>query len=219
MGVDESYPPFAFDDGRGNATGLEIDIGRAIARKLRLSFKVEDRTSSVLVPLVLAHRFDLVASGFRDSDTLRKQVCETTAYLGADLGLLVSGSSTLGIHGAGDLRGRRVAVLAGGRGASWTKDHMPDLAVRVFQAEDDVLAALRAGDVDVAVDDLVLCRFAQKETRGVLRVAGVIHTGEKYVMATSNDNGGLTAKVDEALANLERDGSLSRIEARWLGSA
>ncbi len=213
--MDESYPPFAFQDAQGNATGLEIDIGKAIAASMKLSFTANDRTTSVLVPLVLAHRFDVVASGFRDSPTLRKQACETTPYMGADLGLLVSGPST--IKGAGDLRGRRVAVLAGGRAASWTKDHMPDLGVRVYQAEDDVLAALRGGVVDVAVDDLVLARFAQKETDGALRVAGVIRTGESYVMATSNDNGGLNAKVDAALAKLQRDGTLAKIESKWLG--
>jgi ABC-type amino acid transport substrate-binding protein len=217
FGVDESYPPFAFEDNHGNAVGLEVDIGAALAKSMKLKFAVLDRTSSVLVPLVLAHRFDVGASGFRDSPTLRKQVCESNAYMPADLGLLVPGSSTLGIKGAGDLRGRRVAVLAGGRATSWTKDHLPDVGVRVYQAEDDVLAALRDGSVDVAVDDLVLARFAQKETAGALRVAGTIHTGESYVLVTSNDNGGLTVKVDAALAKISSDGTLARIERKWLG--
>jgi len=218
FGVDESYPPFAFDDGHGNAVGLEVDIGRAIARSVKLQFAVVNRTSSVLVPLVLAHRFDVAASGFRDSPTLQKQVCETSAYMPADLGLLVPGTSTLGIKGVGDLHGHRVAVLAGGRAASWTKDHMPDLGVQVYQAEDDVLSALRDGSVDAAVDDLVLARFAQKETEGALRVVGTIHTGESYVLATSNDNGGLTVKVDAALLKLKEDGTLAKIEAKWLGA-
>jgi ABC-type amino acid transport substrate-binding protein len=37
-------------------------------------------------------------------------------------------------------------------------------------------------------------------------------------MATSNDNGGLTVKVDRALKTLERDGTLAKIEAKWLGA-
>ncbi len=217
FGVDESYPPFAFQDSHGNAVGLEVDIGAAIARSMKLKYTVLDRTSSVLVPLVLAHRFDVGASGFRDSPTLRKQVCESDAYMAADLGLLVPGSSTLGIKGPGDLRGRRVAVLARSRAASWTKDHLPDVGVRVYQAEDDVLAALRDGTVDVAVDDLALARFAQKETAGALRVSGTIRTGESYVLVTSNDNGGLTVKVDAALARLTADGTLAKIERTWLG--
>src|SRR5581483_720323 len=107
VGVDETYPPFAFDDGHGNVQGLEIDITRAIASAMKLKYTAVDRTSSVLVPLVLTHRFDVAASGFRDSPTLRKQVCVSMPYLSADLGLLVPGSST-SIRGPGDLRGRRV---------------------------------------------------------------------------------------------------------------
>lgn len=215
MGVDTTYPPFAFTDAHGDVAGLEIDIGRAIARSMKLKFAVVDRTSSVLVPLLLTHRFDVAANGLRDSPTLRKQVCETLSYLSADLGVLVPAASK--IKGAGDVRGHRVAVLNGGRAASWTKQHMPDVGVQLYPAEDDVLAALRSGTVDVAVDDLALARFAAHETQGALRVAGTIHTGESYVLATSNDNAGLGTKLDSALAKLQTDGTLAKIERKWFG--
>lgn len=215
LGVDETYPPFAFDDGHGTGVGLEIDIGRALAETMKLKFALVNRTSSVLVPLVLAHRFDVVASGFLDSQTLRRQVCMTIPYMSADLAVLVPAASS--IRGAGDIRGHRVAVLAGGRAADWTKQHMPDVGVTVYQAEDDVLSALRAGTVDVAVDDVALARFAQKRTDGALKVAGTIGTGEHYVLATSNDNGGLTTELDAALARLQTNGKLAEIEHKWLG--
>lgn len=218
LGVDFTYPPFAFVDGQGNQIGLEVDIVRAIAKELKLDFTVVNRTSSSLVPLVLAHRFDLAASGFRDSQALRRQVCVTSSYMSADLALLTRLDRTGGINSAGSLRGRKIGTLNGGRAQTWLKEHMKGEDVRTFPTEEDVLAALKNGTIDVAVDELAFARFAQSRTAGSLHIAARIGTGESYVFAVSNDNGGLAAKIDDALAKVKSSGKLAAIEKKWLGA-
>ncbi len=217
LGVDFTYPPFAFVDGQGNQRGLEVDIGRALAREMKLEYAVVNRTSSVLVPLVLAHRFDVAASGLRDTAALRRQVCLTSSYMGADLGLLTRVDRTGGINSAGSIRGRKIGTLNGSRAKAWLHEHMKNETVQTFPTEEDVLTALKSGTIDVAVDELALARFAQNRTGGSLHVAATIRTGERYVFAVSNDNGGLAAKINDALGKVRGSGKLGEIEKKWLG--
>jgi ABC-type amino acid transport substrate-binding protein len=217
LGVDLTYPPFAFQDAHGNNTGLEIDIVRAIADVLKLKVAVVNRTTSVLIPELLAHRYDIAASGLRDSPSLREQACVTSAYMRADLGMLTVAGPKLRFKSAGDIPGHRVAVVQASRASSWMAEHMKGVGVRTYPTEDDLLAGLARGDIDVGVDELAVARFAQKRSAGAFVVNGTIGTGESYVFAVSNDNPGLLARVNDALAKVETRGTLAKIERDWLG--
>jgi ABC-type amino acid transport substrate-binding protein len=161
---------------------------------------------------VLAHRFDVGASGLRDSATLRHQVCVSNSYLAADLGLLTRVDRKVE-----SVRGYRVGVLRGGRAVSWLREHERDVKFTEFAAEEDVLDALKNGAVDVVLDEIAFARFAQQRTGGALRVSGTISTDENYVFAMSSDNGGLKVKIDEALGAIGSNGKLKEIEKKWLG--
>ena len=216
VAIDLGYPPFAFADTDGTPQGFEIDLVTAVAKRLRLSVTLANRGSGALISGVIAHRHDLAVAGLRDTSTLRGEACVSSSYLSADLGILVPHPDPHDIKGVSDLDGRRVGVLRGGRGESWAKEHLRASTVAVLPATDDLLEALRQEQLDAIVDELPVVRFAAHRNDR-FAVGADIKTGGGYVMAGAPNNAALIAKVDEALAKLKSNGTLTRLQYKWFG--
>ncbi|MEX0875370.1 MAG: ABC transporter substrate-binding protein [Actinomycetota bacterium] len=216
VGMDFDYPPFAFDDSKGRSTGFEVDLVRAIAKDAGLKLLLVNRTSAALLPGLLAHRQDIAASGLRDSNELKEETCASVPYLTADLALLAPAPDPHSIGDIGDLQGRSVGVLEGGRGAEWAEEHLEASTIKTLPATDDLLSSLRERTVDAVLDDLVIGRFAQKRAEDI-RVVDTIRTGERYVLAAHPENGALVAVVNAALSKMNRNGDLGDLEEKWFG--
>jgi ABC-type amino acid transport substrate-binding protein len=218
VGIDLGYAPFAFSDPKtGDPTGFEVEIVGTVAKRIGLKLLLENRTSAALIPALLAQRHDLAASGLRDSETLRQEVCVSDPYLDADLALAIAERDEEKIGGLGDLEGGRVGVLSGSRSERWAKSNLPAGAVLApLQAPEDVLSFLQEGRVDAVVDEVPPLRFA--ESRADVRVIEEITTGDNYVLVADVDNGGLRDAVNEALAKMQSDGTLSKLKRRWFGT-
>ncbi len=216
LGSDLTYPPFGYHPTGKDPKGFEIDLVRAVARDLKLELIVANRASGALITGVLAHRHDLAAAGLRDTEELQEQACLSAPYMDADLGILTPNPDPRDITEPGDLAGRTVAVLEGSRAEAWAKEHLDESVLASLPTTDDLLEAVLQRQAEAAIDDLVIARFAAKESKE-LAVAASIGTAESYVLAAARDNGGLIARVNKALARLKARGGLSEIEAKWFG--
>lgn len=220
VGVDLAYPPYAFEDpATGEPTGFEVELLSAVSDRLQLKILIVNRSSPSLIPGVLAHRHDLAASALRDADDLVDQVCTSAGYLDADLGILVPSGNPREIADAGDLRGRMVGVVRATRADGWARDRLGSTPSLVrFGAPEDLLADIAEGKLDAAVTDLAVAQHAQMADGGV-EVASAIDLGSSFVFAAAPDNGPLIDLVNDALKQLQEDGTRRRLERKWFGRA
>ncbi len=218
FGTDFAYPPFAFDDPKtGKPTGFEVDLANALAEQVGAKLLLVNRTSAALIPGLLAHRHDVAASAVIDTPELRRELCVTSPYLGADLGLLSRSGEPPSVRGVDDLDGRIIGVTRGSRGEGWTRDHAGEgMQVRRFETSDDVLVALRAEQIDGVVDDLPVLAYVDARS-GDLSVVTRIPTGESYVLAVAPDNAGLKELLNDALRRLRANGKLESLREHWFG--
>ena len=124
-----------------------------------------------------------------------------------------------------DLGGRTLAVEFGTRGdveaRKWA-ENVPDLTVVPCQTAAEALAAVAAGEADVALVDHVSALMAIGETPGVsenpwgLVVIGESVVEEPYAVAVRKENQRLLRAINEALADMEMDGTLDALVSRWL---
>jgi polar amino acid transport system substrate-binding protein len=187
-----------------------------IAKEARLELSIRSRTSGSLIPELLTHRFDLAASGLRDTDDLRDETCVSQPYLGADLALLTPSPDPHSIGDIGDLKGRKVGVVEGGRAGDWARDHLVQSTIETLGAPDDLITAVRERTVDAVIDDEALGRFVQSRSNDIVLVEK-IETGESHVIVAHPGNGALIAVVNAALRDMKDDGRMSRLEKKWLG--
>ena len=67
IGIDATYPPFGIAEG-GDFSGFDVDIGRAIARELRVEAALVNASFDGVFPALQNGSFDVVISAVTDPD-------------------------------------------------------------------------------------------------------------------------------------------------------
>ena len=92
IGVDGSFPPFAYDDG-GELRGLDIDLGLALAREIGLPARFVSISFNGLYDSLISGKVDLLISALRVEPARRDDVRYSKPYYDNGL-VLVSEAST-----------------------------------------------------------------------------------------------------------------------------
>jgi ABC-type amino acid transport substrate-binding protein len=140
----------------------------------------------------------------------------TRPYAVFDESVLVRAESD--IAAAGDLRGRRVGAIAGSTNMALADTFVGAQPVSFSGDSDDVfgemVAALRAGDVDAVVDDdVALVPLAGEHD---LAIGFTVATRNRWGIAVSKANVALRAQLDTALERAAGDGGLEAAWTRWM---
>jgi ABC-type amino acid transport substrate-binding protein len=215
-GVDLSNAPFALTDpDTGKISGFEVELLGALAKNMGLKLTLLNRSVPAIVPAVLAHRIDVGAGSFRDTDALRAVACPSAAYLDADLAVVVRAESVATIKGVDGLAGRRVGVVRDSPGAHWASAHLGKSTVALEETKEDVLSDVKGSRVDAAVVDRPVAFYWQVQSN-LLRVLGRIGMGDHYVLAGAPD-GAFIAPLNAALVRLGTDGTIGALKRKWFG--
>ena len=205
-------------DGRVvGARGFEIDLARALARKLGVELRIVDVPfASVLTSG--SKPFDVAISHVTITAERSKSVSFSPPYFVVNKGVLVAPGvappATLA-----DLRGLRVCAQAATTSIAYVRTKLrPTTAPHSFPSPVDVLRALSDGFCQAMVADLeilVAAKQDQPELYGA--IAGQIVTNERYG-AVFEKGSRLRSPVSSALRSLARTGMVTRLANRWFGT-
>jgi ABC-type amino acid transport substrate-binding protein len=228
VGLDPSFPPFESLDGAGRPVGYDVDLAQALANRWGLELKLYAMGYDSLVDAVLATRVHAVISAMPYDERMTRDLAISPAYFEAGLRLAVAPSSTIG--GAQDLGGARVAVEWGSAGdmvarrllraAPADNEWAPTAPFTIVQYDtpDETLQAAASGDADAVLVDAVSLRLAQGQGSPLVAVGPVLEANP-YVILSPRRATTLAEAIENGLAELEADGTLSRLEERWFGPA
>jgi polar amino acid transport system substrate-binding protein len=96
----------------------------------------------------------------------------------------------------------------------------PEQEPKVFNDSNDVVTALKQGQVDAAVFDLPTAFYVTAAQVPNSKIVGQFNApgGDSFGLLLEKDSD-LTQCLDEAIAGLESSGELERITNRWMGEA
>lgn len=218
VGMDPSFPPFESLDDSGQLMGYDVDLARAIAARWGVEVSFQSIGFDGLLPALWADKVDGVISALPLDPRMTRDVAYSASYFEAGL-LLVVAEGTTDIAGTEDLAGRRLAVEWGSEGdvqGRGLRRRLPDLTLLPFPQPQDALVAVMEGEADAALVDAVTLRQFRRE-HGSLRAVGAPVVSVPYVIAVPRQAPRLLAAVNEALSALRDDGTLARLEEKWLG--
>jgi polar amino acid transport system substrate-binding protein len=219
---DAAYPPLEYsarivtkegdEDKQSDPTtvGFEIDLCRAIAKKLGLEPQFLTVGFRYIPETLIDGKADLAAAGMITSPGLLTQLVASDTYLSADLAICSKTGVDLADSAA--LQGKIVAVQMGStaeaavaaiEGVAETRPYS-----HVLGAFDD----LAAGKVDAVV---VVARVAKwvldndSEYADSLQISGTIETGEGFAFWFAKGDEELAAAVNAALLELQQAPSVA----------
>ncbi|MBM6775014.1 ABC transporter substrate-binding protein [Olsenella profusa] len=217
---DLANPPLDYvEEGSTEAMGFEVDLMGAVCDKLGLTCEyLPAMKFDSIIPLIQqGGRADVGVSNFTITDERREQIDFTDPYLDSNLGIVTRSDAQATSEDALNAEGMRIAVQSGSTGAAWAEEHLPN--AEVVSLDDPVLSVtgVSAGQYDAAVADLPVMQYLANSYDNC-QVAVEIPTGEQYGIVVSKDNPGLTEAINEALSELEQDGTISDLEVKWFGT-
>jgi ABC-type amino acid transport substrate-binding protein len=199
------------------ARGFEIDLARALTRKLRVRLRIVD------VPFARVVRpgskpFDVSISHVTITAERAKSVDFSRPYFVVNKGVLVAPGvappATLE-----DLKRLRVCAQAATTSIAYVRTKLrPQRAPYSFPSPIDALRAVSDGFCQAMIADLEILVAAKREQPGLYGpIAGQIVTNEHYGAVFAKGSR-LRAPVSSALQSLARAGLVTRLATRWFGT-
>ena len=121
------------------------------------------------------------------------------------------------IHSADDLEGKTIGTQLGTTGYIFAGD-IKDAKVEPYNKGADAIQALKQGKVDAVIIDSEPAKvFVDKNDD--LQILSDPFAVEEYSIAYKKGNDELGKKLDEALEDLKKDGTLDDIVNNWIGDS
>lgn len=221
---DLANPPFDYveesKEGTAEPLGFEVDLMGELCDRMGLTLEyLPAMKFDAIIPLIKqGGKADVGVSNFTITDERKKEIDFTDPYVDSNQGLVTKADSALTTQDDFNQDGVKVAVQSGTTGASWVEENLPD-ATEV-DLDDPILAltGVQSGLYDAAVADLPVVSYLCTNSYTDCKVTIEIPTGEQYGIVVSKDNPGLTAALNDALAEVQSDGTMDELETKWFGA-
>lgn len=231
IGTEGGYPPWSMVDSSGQVTGFDADVGHAICAKLESKCRFVVQAFDSLIPALQAERFDLVISGMSVTAERAKVINFSLPYATEDSAfVLPKGSDLAAVDNQEDLfkglAGKTVGVQSGTTQGAFLQKYAPDMKLKTYETQDQMQMDLTAGRLDASFSEVTpQGEFLEKDGKDKFVLAD-------YVVKSSADpeilglgigaginqkNTELKAKVDTALCELIKDGTIKKSSEKWFG--
>ena len=208
--------PMSYLTADGQRAGYEPDLARALCKKLGLTPVWHNLPMAEFYTSMATGNYDVV--WFNQANTLERQqwVTFTQPYGLFDESVLVKASSPA--SSPADLAGQRVGGLADSTNIALVNAFTGSIAVPYPGCDKvlpELLAALRAGEIDALIDDELVLLVAAEEDPN-LRMAFSLQTQARFSIGVAKDKPELSEKLDSALSEIIAEGTLAQLWAKWI---
>jgi polar amino acid transport system substrate-binding protein len=215
-----AYPPWFQNNNPGNGQGYESAVAYAVARQL--GFKAS-QVKWAYEPFNDSYapgpkKFDFDINEISYSTQRAKVVTFSDSYYDVQQALVaLKGSPIVTRHSPEDLKGYVYGDQVGTTSLAFINGQIqPAHPPKVFESLNDVKQALQTRQIAALVTDTPTAQFiSSSQIPGSVMVAQFPSTGEHYGLLFAKDNP-LAGCVDKALATLRGNGTLARLQAKWL---
>ena len=219
IGTEGTYPPFTYHDVSGKLTGYDVEVSRAVADKLGVTVEFKETQWDAMLAGLDSKRFDMVANQVSLTTPERKaKYDKATAY---------SWSGAVVLAPTDDNRYSSWEGLKGLRTAQSLSSNYGELAER-YEAEivpvDGMAQAVQLVKQDRADftmnDNLAVLDYLKNFPDSSLEIKLVAPAselrGSGLVLRKGDD--AVVAKIDEAMAALQADGTLTKLSQEFFGA-
>ncbi len=222
IGTKFDQPGLAVKKPDGSMAGFDVDVATYVAGKLGYSpaeIEWKEAPSGQRETLIQNGQVDYIVATYSITDARKQKVSFAGPYLVTGQSLLVR-AGAIDITGPESLAdGKRLCSVSGSTPAQRIKDKYPGVQLQQYDTYSACVEALRNGAIDaVSTDEVILAGFAA-QFPGAFQIIGEPFSTERYGIGLRKEDLELRAKINDAIVEMQRDGSWAAAFDRNLGPA
>jgi cystine transport system substrate-binding protein len=149
IAVEGTYPPFNFKDDKGQLTGFDVEIAKAIAAKLGVKPEFTTTEWSGILAGLQAGKYDVIVNQVAATDKRRETFDFSEPYVISYPQLIIRANETRKLDTPADLKGKKIGVGQGSNYADLAKS-IEGAEVRTYPGAPEYLQDLATGRIDAA---------------------------------------------------------------------
>jgi polar amino acid transport system substrate-binding protein len=225
VGTEAAYEPFEFVE-NGQIVGYGHDVLELMAAKLGVKLEQMNLPFQGLLPGLMAHKFDFVATSVGITPERAKRFAFSEP-VGVVRSVLMVRADDASIKGELDVGGKTIGTQMGSSSQPVADEFERDLkqktgkgyaGTKLFQAYPDVSNALANKTIDVALMPSNIAAVEMKRQPNVFRIAGTI--GQPKLLAWVANPGDLEIRkfINDSLDEFRANGKLAALQTKWFGA-
>lgn len=116
-----------------------------------------------------------------------------------------------------DCNAKKIGVLTGSIHDIYAKEHFPDAELEYFSSVGDMVTAVSSGSIDTFSNDLLSAYSLLAEHPEFAYIDEALdYIRTAFAFAKSNEGSELCGEMNAFLSKLEKDGTLSELQDKWL---
>lgn len=219
-----NYPPLEFKDPKtATLTGLDIDLGNALAKKLGVEIKWEEISFEQMVSALTTGRVDMILSGMSDLPP-RRETLDFVDYLQSGAQFYTNADRKDEFKDLAALCGKKVGASRRtsfpAEMEKWSKEiceakGKPALEIVGTEGSADARTQLRQKRLDAAVQGSETLPYLMDQEKGVYAILGTPFTVVHQGMAFAKKDSELRDAVAKAFGEMLKDGSYAAVLKKW----
>ncbi|MCV8491682.1 cystine ABC transporter substrate-binding protein [Escherichia coli] len=202
VGLEGTYPPFSFQGDDGKLTGFEVEFAQQLAKHLGVEASLKPTKWDGMLASLDSKRIDVVINQVTISG----------------IQALVKKGNEGTLKTAADLKGKKVGVGLGTNYEEWLRQNVQGVDVRTYDDDPTKYQDLRVGRIDAILVDRLAALDLVKKTNDTLAVTGEAFSRQESGVALRKGNEDLLKAVNDAIAEMQKDGTLQALSEKWFGA-
>ena len=214
----ESKPFSYLKDGK--YYGYDADFLFRFAKEYGYALRIDQIDFGALLPGLTAGRFDLAVSGITVTEERRETVLFSDVYYRSPIvmAVLADEPATGGEKTLAALERAKIGIITGTNYDNVAKEKFPDAERMYFSTSADVLLALEQDKIDACFADKTLLASMRWENQKVDYIDEPVEMiSNALILAKEGYDPYLLAQLNEFIGNSKNNGTLERLEEKWVG--
>ena len=218
IAMEGTWAPWTYHDESDELVGYDVEVGKAIAEKLGVTATFVEGEWDGLLAGLDAGRYDIMVNGVGITPERQEKYDFTTPYAYNRTAVIVRGDYDE-IYSMEDLNGKKTANTI----SSTYAEQAEAYGATVTGVDDlnQTIELLLAGRIDATLNaEVVFADYQKAHPEANIKIAAYSDDVERVAIPVrkSADTATLLAAINQALAELDADGTLSELSVKYFGT-
>lgn len=218
IAMEGTWAPWTYHDENDELVGYDVEVGKAIAEKLGVTATFVEGEWDGLLAGLDAGRYDIMVNGVGITPERQAKYDFTTPYAYNCTAVIVRGDYDE-IHSMEDLNGKKTANTI----SSTYAEQAEAYGATVTGVDDlnQTIELLLAGRIDATLNaEVVFADYQKAHPEANIKIAAYSDDVEQVAIPVrkSADTATLLAAINQALAELDADGTLTELSVKYFGT-